>query len=145
MTLYEEIIINKFGQNLIESGKVVSDFNLFDLEKKRSFLTDLEFLIIQSKPSMEYVEDAIYNSGLKSSYTPCVLLQKGKLPQVLAKIIALPEMELGKAFVLLLNLFRISYQKRFSVEKNHPNKWWYWDLSEDNNILEIKRKMGHYS
>jgi hypothetical protein len=67
------------------------------------------------------------------------------LPQVLAKIIALPEMEFDKAFLLLLSLFRICYQKRFILEKNHPNKWWYWDLSDDKNILEIKRKMGRYS
>ena len=139
MTIDEEILINQFGQNLVGNEQLLTQFNLFDLVGKRNFLSDLEFLIIQSKPSPEYVKDAIHSSGLKFTYTPCVLLQTGKLPQVLSKIISLPEIGLGKAYLLLLSLFRISYNKRLTLEKNSPNKWWYWDLSDERKVLEAKR------
>jgi hypothetical protein len=138
MTIDEEILINKFGQELVGNEELLTHFDLLDWGGKRNFLIELQFLIIQSKPNVEYVDEAIRSSGLRSTYTPCVLLKKGTLPQVLSTIIALPENELGKAYILLLSLFKISYMKRFTLEKNNPNKWWYWDLSDEGKVLEVK-------
>ena len=42
--------------------------------------------------------------------------------------------ELEKVLILLLNLFKIGYNRRFQKEKNNPDKWWYWDLSDDKKI-----------
>ena len=57
----------------------------------------------------------------------------------------LPEYELNKAFVLFLlflSLFRIAYQRRYQREKNHQDKWWYWDLSDNEKVNEIISTFG---
>ncbi len=63
-----------------------------------------------------------------------MLLSKGVANHNLQKIAELPESELNKALLLLLGLFKISYQRRFKEEKNHPDKWWYWDLSDEHTV-----------
>lgn len=125
MKLEDEILLNKFGKGLVTIKQLTEDFRLLEMIKKKEFLNELLFLIMQSKPRNEDIEPAIVNSGLKSTFTPCVLLKKGVANHNLVKIINLPEKELTKAFVFLLSLFKIAYIKRFVDEKNNPGKWWY--------------------
>lgn len=142
LILKDAILVNKFGQDLISIDEMLDFFSSFDLNMKRSFLLEINSLILQSKPKEEDIEPAIISSGLKSTYTPCVLLKKGVANHNLVKLINLPENELQKAFVLLLNLFRIAYKRRFAVEKNNPEKWWYWDLSDEENINRIPQNIS---
>lgn len=139
MKLEKEILVNKFGQGLVAIEQLTEDFKLLDLLKKREFLNDFLYLIIQSKPKKEDIEPAIIDSGLKPTFTSCILLKKGIANHDLEKLVNLPENELIKVFVLLLSLFKIAYKRRFAVEKNNPDKWWYWDLS-DNEKIEIIMK-----
>lgn len=137
MDIKDEILINKYGQDLVTIEHLVDKYLLLDLEQKRSFLNELLYLIIQSKPKVDDIMPAIFLSGLKSTFTPCVLLQKGVNDNNLRQIINLPEAEMTKSFKLLVSLFKIAYKRRFDLEKNTPNKWWYWDLSDDSNIQRI--------
>ncbi len=137
MELKLELLINKYGQDIINNEILLSIFNNFDSVVKKEFLNDFLFLICQSKPLNADIDVSINESGLKSTYTPCVLLKKGLNMSNLQKIINLPENELSKAFLLLLSLFRIAYRRRFLQEKNNPNKWWYWDLSDQKNIDKV--------
>jgi Family of unknown function (DUF5958) len=137
MKLEEEILINKYGQGLVDSAELLSNFNILDSEKRRAFLNDMTFLIMQSKPSDNDIETVILDSKLKSTYTPCIILRKGVASHNLNKIIDLPENELEKVFLLFLSLFKIPYQRRFIEEKNHPDKWWYWDLSDEHKVEMI--------
>lgn len=139
MKLEDEILVNKFGQGLVTIEQLTEDFRLLEMIKKKEFINELLFLIMQSKPRNEDIEPVIVNSGLKSTFTPCVLLKKGVVNHNLEKITNLPENELTKAFVLLLNLFKIAYMRRFIDEKDNPGKWWYWYLS-DNEKVEIIMK-----
>lgn len=93
---------------------------------------------MQSKPTNDDIQPAISASKLKPTFTPCVLLRKGVATHNLNCIIELPENELTKAYTLLLSLFRIAYGRRYDVEKGHPGKWWYWNLSDEDNIEAIK-------
>jgi len=74
----------------------------------------------------------------KSSFLGCFFpyVLAGYANHNLQKLVDLPDYELGKVFVLLLSLFKIAY-KRFVMEKNNPDKWWYWDLSDEANINKI--------
>jgi len=137
MKLEYEILINKYGQGVINSEPLLLNFEGLEVASKGDFLNDLLFLLQQSKPTDSGIEPAILESGLKPSYTPCVLLGKGVSSHNLERLIKLPENELTKVFLLLLSLFKIAYQKRFATEKNHPDKWWYWDLSEEIIISKI--------
>lgn len=139
MKLVDEILVNQYGQDLIGIDQLLTLFVEFDPIAQKAFLNDLLHMIGQSKPNEGDIEFAILDSGLKSTYTPCVILKKGVESYNLQKLINLPIKELKKTFVLLMSLFKIAYKRRFSIEKNDPNKWWYWDLSDDLIIESILR------
>ncbi|WP_343608390.1 DUF5958 family protein [Chryseobacterium oranimense] len=135
--IIDQIFINKYAQGLtsIETFKML--FSNFKIEEKRDYLEEIVSLIIQSKPKNEDIDLAINESGLRPTFTPCVLLRKGIAKHSLMKLINLPESELEKTLILLMNLFKIAYTRRFIEEKNNPGKWWYWDLSQPNIEYEI--------
>jgi hypothetical protein len=137
MKIENEILINKYGQNLISHEELVTLFAQMNFKEKKNFLGDFLFLIMQSKPKEDDIYSAIIESKLKPTFTPCIILNKGVANHNLRKIIELPENELNKSFILLLSLFRIAYKRRFEIEKNSPGKWWYWDLSDNKNIQQI--------
>jgi hypothetical protein len=137
MKLEYEILINKYGQGLINSAPLLLIFENLEVASKRSFLNDILFIVQQSKPTDSDIEPAILGSGLKPTYTPCVLLGKGVASHNIEELVKLPENELNKVFSLLLSLFKVAYQRRFAAEKHHPDKWWYWDLSDEMNISKI--------
>jgi hypothetical protein len=140
MNIEDEILINKYGQDLISADELLNKFSINDLSSKRVYLKKMLGLIGQSKPKDEDIELAIKESGLKPTFTPCVLLQKGVASHHLQKIIELPESELNKALILLLSLFKVAYKRRFMEERNSPNKWWYWDLSNSETVEQIRNK-----
>jgi len=113
------------------------EFDAYSLYQKRSFLQEMSFLIIQSKPKEEDVDLAIKKEKLKSGYTPCVLLKKGISSYNLERVINLPENEMIKTFILFMSIFKIAYSRRFKEEMNNINKWWYWDLSDNGNVERI--------
>ncbi|APU96359.1 hypothetical protein K2F45_07090 [Sphingobacterium siyangense] len=137
MKLEDQILVNRFGQGLIAIDQLTTGFRLLELMTKKKFLNELLFLIMQSKPEEGDIEPAIIKSDLKSTFIPCVLLKKGVANHNLKKIINLPEYELTKAFVLLLNLFKVAYERRFINEKDNPHKWWYWDLSDHEKLERV--------
>lgn len=128
------ITLNKYGQGLIVPEILADEFTDFGLIEKRNYLKEIIALLLQSKPLEEDIQPAILESKLKPTFTPCVLLTKGVANHHLQKIAELPESELNKALLLLLGLFKISYQRRFKEEKNNPDKWWYWDLSDEHKV-----------
>lgn len=131
MNLEEEILINKYGQDLISADVLMRLFNSFDFSYKKEFLTGLSYLIIQSKPEDQDIVLAIQRSKLKPTFTPCVLLSKGVANHNLKTVIGLREDELSKALLLLLELFKIAYSRRYQIEKSLSGKWWYQDLSDE--------------
>jgi hypothetical protein len=137
MRLEDQISINKFGQGLVSTDHFLNLFTSFTLIDKKAFLKNVIVLIKQSKPKEGDIDIAIKESGLRPSFTPCVLLRKGIEDHHLQKIAELPEEELGKSLALLLSLFKISYSRRFESEKSNPTKWWYWDLSNEENVKRI--------
>jgi hypothetical protein len=139
MNIEEAILFNQFGQELCDEEKLMAFFLSRNSTYKRALLKDLVHLIIQSKVTDEDVSSALKKSNLKSTYTPCVLIQKGLNYETYQKIISLPEPELWKSFKLFIHLFKVGYLRRYKKEKNDPNKWWYWDLSQENNLKYIKR------
>lgn len=142
MKIEDKILINKYGQELVNINLLTENFKNLSLLEKRVFLKEIAFLILQSKPINNDVEDAIKISMLKSTFTPCVLLRKGIFENNLYKIIDLPESELLKCYILFLNLFKLAYLRRFYIEKNNPNKWWYWDLSDKDKCDYIIKLFG---
>lgn len=139
MHIQDEILVNQYGQYLIDIKPLQERFSLIDSSEKRLYLKDLVNLIIQSKALDEDIAEAIKLSGLKSTYTPCVMIRKGVKIHILENIINLPDGELNKVLALFLSIFRIAYQRRYLLEKNTPSKWWYWDMSDKTNMEKIDK------
>jgi hypothetical protein len=138
LKIEDTIPVNEYGQGIKDISPILNLFKGFSVEEKRDYLEEIAALILQSKPNNNDIEPAIIESQLKATYTPCVLLRKGVDNHNIKKIITLPEAELEKVLVLLMSLFKMAYHRRFIEEKNNPDKWWYWDLSDNNNILKIE-------
>jgi hypothetical protein len=143
MKLEQEILINQYGQGAAHIDSLISLFSEIDKNSRKAFFINLLNLIQQSKPRNGDIELAIRESKLRPTYTPCIVLKKGVKNYNLMKIINLPENELQKAFILLLNLFKVAYQRRFEEEKNNPNKWWYWDLADNEKVNTIISTYGN--
>lgn len=142
MLLKDELLINMYGQGLVEKAVIMDRFDLMDVNEQSNYINDLFFLLLQSKPTEGDIEPAVFDSKLKPTHTPCVLLRKGVSSSNLEKIIGLPKNEYSNVLKLLLSLFKISYSRRFELEKNDPNKWWYWDLSDEKKYQELKRLLS---
>jgi hypothetical protein len=139
LKIRDALTLNKYGQDILNVEVLLKSFSELNTLEKRNYLKEIIALILQSKPKEEDIELTIINSGLKPTFTPCILLKKGVANHNLEKLVNLCENELTKTFVLLLNLFKIAYKRRFAAEKNKSDKWWYWDLS-DNEKVEIIMK-----
>ena len=139
MKIEDEILFNQFGQGVQSEEKLIEKFEPLDINEKRAFLREIEYLIIQSKVRVDDIDEAIEIGKLKSTFTPCVILKKGLNHGNFEKVINLPENELGKVYKLFINLFKVGYYRRFLAEKGDPNKWWYWDLSNDRNVERVLR------
>ncbi|MCE7060690.1 DUF5958 family protein [Dyadobacter sp. CY343] len=137
LQIKDSVALNKYGQDILNIEDLLKPFSEWDILERKNYLKEVVALILQSKPKEQDIEPAIINSNLKATYTPCVLLKKGIANHNLEKLINLPENELTKALVLLLSLFRIAYKRRFAVEKENSDKWWYWDLSDEANVSKI--------
>lgn len=139
MSLEEEVAVNQFGQDVCSIESLLQHFSQMSEVIKREYLNDLTNLIWQSKPLEADIEQAITDSVLKNTYTPCVVLRTHGLKIGLNQLVNLPINELEKVYRLMLSLFKEAYQRRFKQEKGNSDKWWYWDLSADKAIEKVLR------
>lgn len=139
MKIEWEIKINQYAQGVIPLECLLSSFEGMKEDEQKAFINGILHLLLQSKPLAEDIKTSIENSGLKPTYTPCVLLAKGMDNANLYKIADLPSNEWKKVLVLFLHIFRIAYSRRYLQEKeSRKDKWWYWDLSNEKNVERIK-------
>ena len=138
MNIEQVMLLNKYGQSVVGIEDLILLFNSLKLNDQKEYLNNLLFFILQSRAQDEDIEPAIENSKLRRTFTPCVIIKKGVKTHNLKRLIDLPDNELKKSLILLLNLFKIAYLKRFETEKGNKYKWWYWDLSNEEIVEEIK-------
>lgn len=107
VTINEQILINQLAQKIISYQEGERWFTSLTPERQQHVLRELNCLIVQAGPLIEDTVSAIADSGLKKTYTPCVLLRGGQIDVQLAKIASLPKDEFGKAFRLLIALLAL--------------------------------------
>lgn len=117
METEDKILVNKYGQDIIADRELLERFNLLNLTQKRLYLNHILYFIMQSKPEDNDIEPAIEKSKLKQTYTPCIIIKKSVKNHNLQKLLELPANELNKTLLLLLNLFKIAYKRRFKKKK----------------------------
>lgn len=108
-----ELQLNRIAQGLVPEDSGLRWFGGLIAAERVAVLKDLAYITHQSHPKLEEVPSAIVRSGLKSTFTPCVMLQNADRPtSALSRIASLPEPEHAKSFRLLLALFSIADARR---------------------------------
>ncbi|AHJ95568.1 DUF5958 family protein [Hymenobacter swuensis] len=123
MNLPEEIALNQFGQGLRPHAELLGYFHSLSADAQGHHLQELTDLIRQSKAHLADIDPGIAESGLRPTYTPCMVLRTYGLVPGLARLLSLPLAERDRVYRLLLYVFKQAYQRRFAAEKNDPNKW----------------------
>jgi hypothetical protein len=105
--------LNQIAQGLLPWSLGVSWFTGLLPSDQKSVLRDLAYITNQAHPRAEEVEPAMRLAGLKSTFTPCVLVSKGLSPErAFHKIVSLPETEWENSFRLLLALLSVADARR---------------------------------
>lgn len=144
MTIDEEILVNRLAQGIAALQEGQSWFESQSVEQRRDILRGISFMIAQASPRPDDAEVAIRNSGLKATFTPCVLLTRGEIRTQLGKIASLPEHELTKAFPLLISLLGVSDERRrTSKPLDLGTHWWHRDLRDPEVIEAIRREFRY--
>ena len=135
MSLEEEIMIYQFGQGVHSDVAMIEPFSQLDEAEKRGQLINLYYLVRQTKPVDSDIEQALADSSLGATYTPCVILTQGMFRLKLDP--GLSEGEHENHYTFLLYLFKTAYQRRFVLEKGNPHKWWFMDLLSPEIVQDI--------
>ena len=142
MNLTDEITINQIQQELISQEDAKNWFLSFPNEGQQDILQRLSYMTIQAGAREEDVSLAITKSKLRATYTPCVLLSKGRLKEQMAKILKLPSSEFIKTFFLLISLLAIADARRYDKYcQDGCSHWWHRDLSDRKILDEIQREL----
>jgi hypothetical protein len=107
-----ELRINKIAQGLIDNQDGTTWFEDSHENMQRSILRAFYYMLHQSHPTHADVENGIRLSGLKPTFSPCVVMLKRPLGDACNKILAMPHHELSKAFKLWLAIFSIADRRR---------------------------------
>ena len=142
MNLADEITINQIQQELISQEDAKNWFLSFPTAGQQDILQRLSYMTIQAGAREEDVSLAITKSKLRATYTPCVLLSKGRLKEQMAKILKLPDSESIKTFFLLISLLAIADARRYDKYcQDGCSHWWHRDLSDRKILDEIRREL----
>jgi hypothetical protein len=112
-----ELQLNRIAQGIVSLDAGLQWFGALSSSEQGNVLNNLAHMTHQAHPRTEELAPAILRSGLKETFTPCVVLQTSDRPtQALSRIAALPESEHLKSFRLLMALFSIADARRRESE-----------------------------
>lgn len=107
-----QLTINKIAQGVITLEEGLAWFDSSDSESRLEIMGSLDLCIHQSHPNREDIERGIQLSGLKETYSPCVLIRKKHINEARAKVLAMPELDQRRAFILFVSVFGVADKRR---------------------------------
>ena len=111
-----ELKINQIAQGLVSMEDGLKWFNDASPEQRVEIMRSLDLCVFQSHPTEDDIEKGIKKSGLKQTYTPCVLILKKPLDQAREQIMSLADLDLRRSFVLLISVFSVADSRRRETE-----------------------------
>lgn len=138
--LKRELLLNLLAQHQVGLRDGITWFKNLTPEHQWTVLIDLNYMALQAGARSEDVALAATEFGVKSTYTPYVLLTKGELRAQTAKVVNLPENEREKSFRLLLGLLSVADKRRRGAKCiDGCSHWWHQDLKITDEILEFMK------
>ena len=135
----DHLYLNQVAQNVVPLDDAKREFRKLDPSARSGVMHRLYLMAHQSHPLPDEVSLAIDQSGLKPTFTPCVMLSDGKIESQLSRVAKLPDDELDKSFLLLITLFQIADKRRRADCGDECQHWWHQDLSDDAVVREVTR------
>lgn len=122
-----ELQINKISQGIISLKDGINWFDTCELKIKMDVLQSLSAFLTQAHPARKEIENGIKQSGLKPTYTPCVLMIDKLFKEAISKIKNLPENEWQKAFILWVTILSIADKRRRETDflNGCTHEWHY--------------------
>ncbi|WP_461131026.1 DUF5958 family protein [Spirosoma aerophilum] len=136
MSLDEEIAIYQFGQGIRPADDLLTHVNQLDRFARRVWLFDFSAILGRLNLTNYELDQALAEFPPEALATPAFIRYINQLRKGLRA--HLPESELNKYFVLLLQLFKTGYQRHYALEKDNPTGWQYQDLSSDETVRNIE-------
>jgi hypothetical protein len=131
MVPFSDVVrLNQYAQRLRPMAEARAWFAGLGDEQKPRVLRELAAMLQQAHPVPSEVTAAIAQSGVKPTHTPSVLMTRGPFAVQVAKVVALPQAEHGKAFLLFITLLGIADGRRRQTEcAGGCSHWWHQDLT----------------
>jgi len=120
-----EININKYAQDKLTDSLIMEWFDSFELSKQKEIRDKLIMFMQQSHPSDELISTAIKTAPIKETMTPVVLFKTQAFKIATNKIVDLPDSELRKSFIIMLNIFKIAdtYRRETECRNSCGHEW----------------------
>ena len=133
------LYLNQIAQGVVPLNEALDAYRVLPPSERSDAIRRLSLMVHESHPRPAEITDAIRASGLKPTFTPCIMLVAGSSTYgQLSRIAGLPDDELDKAFVLLMQLFQIADSRRRESCGDSCYHWWHQDLSDDFVLRELK-------
>ena len=121
-----ELTINEISQSCITKEDGLEWFLNSSEDDRKCILERLSRCLHQSHPHESEIEDGILNSGLKETYTPCVILRNNNFSDARYKTLNLPPNEWVKIFTLWMTIFSIADTRRRNTDcKDGCDHYWH--------------------
>ncbi|MDH5547969.1 MAG: DUF5958 family protein [Gammaproteobacteria bacterium] len=111
-----ELTINKIAQNLISVDDGLKWFEDSDENQKMDIMRSLDMCIFQSHPTVEDIDLGMQNSGLKETYSPCVLIRSKPFNEARQKVLSMTGLDQYRAFQLFVAIFAAADNRRREME-----------------------------
>jgi hypothetical protein len=104
--------INKIAQGMEPIEEGVAWFHESDSNERGDILRALNICLVQSHPTDEDIESGVKSSGLKETYSPCVLVLRTPFNSARRKVLSLTGLDQERAFRLFLFIFATADRRR---------------------------------
>lgn len=131
------ISINQFVQDIKSINILIEWFSNLEIISKKNAIIEMFSLVAQSHPQKNDLFKAIELSQVKKTSTAVVMLTNPNKNYLKFgyETLKLNEKELEKVWIILLNILKISDNRRKNSEDPHLcNHWWHKDLSNQEYI-----------
>jgi hypothetical protein len=120
-------MLNRVAQGRLPFADAVRWFESLPESEHPGWLKTIALMCHQSHPLHEEIDRAITLAQLKPTFTPCVMIRTGEMPEhVLNRVADLPADERQKAFRLMFALYCIADTRRRQTQcKNGCSHEWH--------------------
>ena len=128
-----EILLNMYAESYIDREKIIEIFEISSIEEKDKMLNKLIYFILNAHVNEKQLEGAINQTGFRETIDPYKILKSKKniFRNNIYRLVSLKGKPYAQGFVLLLVLFKISYEdKKKKCDENDCNHWWHKDLGD---------------